>query len=83
MIEYHIQKALDAILVQRPDQLFQLGTFPVVFDFCSIAGVWGKKTDRIVSPVIDQGLSVYLPAVLHLIEFKNRHQLYGIDTQLF
>ena len=47
-----------------------------------IAGVRGKETDSIVSPVIVELYAVHHLGVFHFIKLKNRHQLYGIDTQV-
>ena len=50
MIEYNIKNYFDAIFVELTDQLFQLSSLTVMLRLGSIAGVWRKEVDRIVSP---------------------------------
>jgi len=64
------------------DQLLQLRSLMVVLLRCRIAAVRSKEADCIVSPVIQKCVSVHLSGIHILIKFKNRHQLYGIDSQL-
>ena len=51
MIEYNIKNYFDAIFVELTDQLFQLSSLTVMLRLGSIAGVWRKEVDRIVSDV--------------------------------
>ena len=52
MVKDHVQEAFDAVVVEGPDQRFQLIALPVVFRFPSVAGVGSKEADRVIAPVI-------------------------------
>ena len=53
MVEHHVQNDLDARICQRPDQLLQFRSFPVVLIGRRIAGIGCKKADGAVAPVIE------------------------------
>ena len=82
MVKDHVQEAFDAVVVEGPDQRFQLIALPVVFRFPSVAGVGSKEADRVIAPVIHHLFSVHHAAVLHLVKLKDRHQLHSGDPQL-
>ena len=82
MIKYYIQNNLNAIVMKTFYQLLQFRSLMIVFLRCRIAAVWCKKTNRIVSPVIQKSFSIYLSGIHSFIKLKNRHQLYCIDSQL-
>ena len=83
MVKYHVQNDFDALVMQFADQPFQLIALMIMLYRVRIAGVWRKITDRIISPVIEQLVSVMLSGRIHLIKFKDRHQLDRIDPKLF
>ena len=82
MVEHHVQNNLDPVLMECPDQLLQLRPFPVELIRRRIAGVRGKKADRIVAPVIQQPPPIHFSGVHGFVKFKNRHQLHRIDAEL-
>ena len=59
MIEYNIKNYFNSIFVKFTDQFFQFGSLTVMFCLGSIAGVWGKEVNGIVSPVFQKTLAVY------------------------
>ena len=81
MIEYNIKNYFDAIFVELTDQLFQLSSLTVMLRLGSIAGVWRKEVDRIVSPVFQKPFAIYSTGIHILVELEDRHQLYGVDPQ--
>ena len=83
MVEHDIQDDFNVIVMKRFDQLAQLRALAVEFDGGRVAGVRCEKADRIVAPVFEQSVAVYLTHIHALIEFKNRHELNGIDSQFF
>ena len=83
MVKYHVQNTFDTIFMKLPNQFLQLGTFFVIFLHCRIAGIWCKKADCIIAPVIHYRLAVYHPVILHFVKLKNGHQLHSVNTKLF
>ena len=83
MIKYHVEDHFDAIFMKILDQFLELPSLMIPAVPGGIAGVRGKKTYRIISPVVEQLLAVHLAGVCQLIKLKDRHELHGIDPQLF
>ena len=83
VVEYDIKNYFDSIFVELTDQFFQFGSLTVMFCLGSIAGVWGKEVNRIVSPVFQKTLAVYGTGIHVLVELEDRHQLHRIDSQFF
>ncbi len=82
MVKYNVQKDLNAVFIEQPDQLLELVALAVILRAGGIAGIGCKKADRIITPIIIQLMPVDHPIVLHLVELKNRHQLDNVHTQL-
>ena len=83
MVKYDIQNNLHSVLMQRFDQSLEFFPLPVVFIGRRIAGVRGKKAYRIISPEVAEFFSANHPGILCLIKFKDRHQLYRCNPQIF
>ena len=83
VVEYDIKNYFDSIFVELTDQFFQFGSLTVMFCLGSIAGVWGKEVNGIVSPVFQKTLAVYGTGIHVLVELEDRHQLHRIDSQFF
>ena len=81
VVKHHVQDALDAVLMKLPDEFFQFMALVVVFLLRCIAGVRRKECYRIVSPVVEQLLSVMFSGALHLVKLKDRHEFNRIDPQ--
>ena len=82
VVEHHIQNTFNAVLVKSADQLFQLGSFLIIFYLCGITGIGCKETDRIIPPIIHYRLSIHNTIIPHFIKLKDGHQLHGIDPKL-
>ena len=80
VVEYDIKNYFDSIFVELTDQFFQFGSLTVMFCLGSIAGVWGKEVNGIVSPVFQKTLAVYGTGIHVLVELEDRHQLHRIDS---
>ena len=48
-----------------------------------ITCIRGKKGNRIIAPVIVQLHAIHHTGTFHFIKFKNRHEFYRIDSQIF
>ncbi len=83
MIKHDIENHLNPILLQLVYQLFQLISLMIMFHHRRVARVWRKKADRIITPVIVELFPVHNPGALHLVKFKDRHQLHSIDPEVF
>lgn len=59
VVDHYIQNHFDPMLVEGPDELFQLGPFPVVFNGGGIAGVGGEKADGVIAPIVQQLFAVH------------------------
>ena len=81
MVEHHIQNDLDAGRMKITDQRPQLIPLVVVLLLRAIARIGGKIADSVISPVIDQFLSIKVPAVLHLVKLEDRHHLHCRDPE--
>ncbi len=79
--KYDIKNYFDAIFVELTDQLFQLSSLTVMLRLGSIAGVWGKEVNGIVSPVFQKTLAVYGTGIHVLVELEDRHQLHCVNSQ--
>ena len=82
VVEHHVQIHLYAVLLESPDEIFQLIALPVILPPGGIAGVGREKADGVVSPVVVQLLPIHHPVILHLVKLKDGHQLHGVDSQL-
>ena len=83
MIEHHIQNDLNPILLQLIDQLLQLVSLVIVLHLRGISRIGRKEADRVIAPIIIELHTVHHPGILHLVKFKDRHQLHGIYAQIF
>ena len=81
MVENHIQNDLDARRMEIADQRPQLVPLVVILLLRAIARIGGKIADSVISPVIDQFLSIKVPAVLHLVKLEDRHHLHCRDPE--
>ena len=75
MVKYHIQEYFNTVPVEFLYQLFELVALAVIFCAGSIAGIWCKKADRIIAPVVVKLLPVYNAVILHFVKLKYWHQL--------
>ena len=82
MIEHHVQDYFNSVVVKGFDQSFQFRSFPVVFIDRGKTCIGGKKADSIIPPVFQKTLPVDFSGIHGFVKLKNRHQLYGIDSQL-
>ena len=82
MVEYHIQNDADPVLLQLVNQLLQLVPLMIMLHHGRIARIGRKEADRIIAPVIIELYSVHNSGIFHLVKFKNRHQLHGVDSQI-
>ena len=83
MVKDNVQDDFDPVLVELADEFFQLGSFTVVLGLGSVAGVWRKEINGIVSPVFKETFAIYSTGIHVLIELEDRHELYSVDSQFF
>ena len=80
MIINYIQYHLNAGLVEGFDHLFEFADLFTQYPGTGVAAIRGKKTDRIITPVIRESL-VNQVFVVHML--VDRKQFDGRDPQLF
>ena len=68
--------------MQKTNQFFEFLALCSIHMGGRIARIRGKEANRIVSPVLQQRLSIDLSRVEHLIKLKDRHQLNRIDSKV-
>ena len=83
VIKHHVQDHFDSILVQFPDQGFELIVHTVIGLRTGIAGVGCEIAYGVISPVIQQPFPIYHTVVPAFVKLKDRHQLHRVDPQLF
>ena len=83
MVKHNVQNNFDPVVVERFDKSLQLSSFPVVFICGGVAAVGRKKAYRIITPVFQKPFPVNITGIYGLVKFKDRHQFYGVDSQLF
>ena len=82
VVEDHIQDHFDLIVVKGFDQILQLGALLIVFVGGGVAGIGSEKTDRVVTPVVQQPVSVHHPGVHGFVKLKDGHQFHRVDAQI-
>ena len=82
VVEHHVQDHVDAVGVQLPDEGLELTALAPGLGRGGRARVGRKEADRVVAPVVEQLAPVDFPAVGHLVELEDGHQLHGVDPQV-
>ena len=83
MIEHNIKDNLDSVILKGLYHMLELNALFVVLALRGVAGIWCKKADGVISPVVKKGLSVDLPLVSGLVKLEDWHQLYSCNTKSF
>ena len=83
VVEDNVEDHFDTIVVEILDQCLKFKSFAVIFHGGTVACIWRKETDRIISPEVNEFVFIDQSDVTHLVKFEDWHQLYCIDSKLF
>ena len=81
MIKNNIKNNLNSIVLEGLDHMLKFYAFLVVLALGSIACIWSKKANGVITPVVVKGSAAHFSFISCFIKLKNRHKLNGSDAK--